>query len=73
MAIITLKKQGKGKSYLISTNMKMINFTSDMMVAIGVLVANIMVGSKTLNLTFLIVDAKPTYFVLLGRDWIQSN
>ena len=52
MPIITLKKLGRSKSNLIFTKMKMNNFIGEVMVAIEVLVTNIMVGSKTLNLAF---------------------
>ena len=45
MPIITLKKLGRNKSDLISTNMKINNFTREIMVAIEVLVANIMIHS----------------------------
>ena len=66
--IVTLKKLGKGKLDLISTNMKMSNFIGDVMTTIGILVANITVGSKTLSSTFFIIYAKHSYFVLLGKD-----
>ena len=72
MPIITLKKLGKNKLDLISTNMKMTNFIDDVIVNIEVFMANIIVGPKTLSLTFFVVDAKLTYSMLLGRDWIHS-
>ena len=67
MHVITLKKLGKNKSNLISTNMKMTNFTSDVMATMGVLVTNITMGSKTLNFAFFMVDARLSYSVLLGK------
>ena len=73
MPIVTLKKLGKGKSNLISTNMKMTNFIGDMMIVIRVFMVNITVGPKTFNLAFFVVDTEPTYYVLLGRDWIHSS
>ena len=73
MLVITLKKLGKNKSNLISTNMKITNFTGDVLTAIGVLVTDITVRSKTLSFTFFVVDAKPSYSILLDRDWIHSN
>ena len=66
-------KLGKGKSNLISTNMKLTNFTSYMTITIGVLVADITVGPKTLNSTFFVVNAKPTYSMLLERDCIHFS
>ena len=71
--IITLKKLGKSKSDLTSTNMKISNFLEKVIDVIRVLVVNIIVGFKTLNSAFFVVDAKPTYFVLLGRDWVHSS
>ena len=53
MSIVTLKKLGKGKLNLIFTNMKVTNFTSDVMATIKVFVANITIGPKTLSLAFL--------------------
>ena len=66
--IVTLKKLGKNRSNLISTNMKITNFTSDVMTTIRVLVSDIIVGPKTLSFAFFIIDAKPSYFELLSRD-----
>ena len=68
MPIVTLKKLGKNKTDLITTNMGMTNFTSKVMVVIRVLVVDITVGPNTLSSTFFVVEAKPTYFVLLKRD-----
>ena len=73
MPIVTLKKLSKGKSNLISINMKKTNFTGDVIVAIGVLVADIIVRCKTLSLAFFVVDVKPTYSMLLRRDWIHFS
>ena len=71
--IITLKKLCRSKSELISTSMKMINFIGEVKNTIGVLVADIIVGSKTLTSTFFVMDTKPTYSVLLRRDYIHSS
>ena len=53
--------------------MKMTNFIGEVIDAIEVRVTNIMVGSKTFSLAFFMMDVKPSYFALLGRDWIHSN
>ena len=68
MPIFTLKKLGKNGLNLISINMKMINFIGDMTTAIRVLVANITMGPQTLSSAFFIIDSKPSYSRLLGRD-----
>ena len=52
MAIVNLKKLGKSKSDLISSNMKVTNFIVNVMVSIGVLVTDITVALKTLSSTF---------------------
>jgi hypothetical protein len=31
------------------------------------------IGSKSLPTTFFIIDAKGSYSILLGRDWIHAN
>ena len=68
MPIITLKKLGKSKVDLISINMKMTNFIKETTDAIRAIVANITVGSKNFSSTFFVIDARPTYSILLGRD-----
>ncbi|KHN34546.1 hypothetical protein glysoja_045108, partial [Glycine soja] len=73
MSLTTLKKLGKRQRELITTNMKMTNFTRGATPALGVLVVDIMVGPKTMYSTFFIVDANPTYYVLLERDWIHFS
>ena len=65
MLTSTLKKLGKTKINLITTNMKITNFIRKVMATIGVLVVDIMVGSKTSNSTFFVVNAKPMYSILL--------
>ena len=73
MLIVTLKKLGKRKLDLISINMKITNFASDMITTIKVLVVNITVGLKSLSLAFFVVYAKSIYFVLLERDQIHFS
>ena len=57
----TLKKIGKGMENLTTTNMKMINFTAGDTHALGVLVIDITVGTKTKKTILFVVDAKPMY------------
>jgi len=38
-----------------------------------VLWLDLIIGSKTLNITFLMVKAKKGYNALLGKDWIYTN
>ena len=67
ISILTLKKLGKNKSNLISTNMKMTNFIGDKMTVIGILVVDIIIRLKTFSFTFFVTDAKPFYFILLDK------
>ena len=71
MLVITLKKLGKNKSNLISTNMKMKNFTGDVMATIRVLAVDITMRPKAFNFIIFVVDAKLSYSILLSRDWIH--
>lgn len=48
--------------------MKMANFTRGVIIALGVLVAEITVGPKTMYSVFFIMDAKPAYSVFLRRN-----
>lgn len=68
MPLTTLKKLGKRQGDLIPTNMKMANFTRGVIIALGVLVAEITVGPKTMYSVFFIMDAKPAYSVFLRRN-----
>lgn len=73
MPVATMKKLGRKKEELVPTNMKMTNFTGEATATLGVLVADVTVGTKTQSSVFFVVEAKPTYAMLLGRDWIHSS
>lgn len=73
MPITTMKKLGRKKEELVPTNMKMTNFTGEATMALGVLVADVMVGTKTLSSDFFVIKAKPIYTMLLGRNWIHLS
>lgn len=68
MPITTMKKLGRKKEELVPTNMKMTNFAGETTMALGVLVADVMVGTKTLSSDFFVVEEKPIYTMLLGRN-----
>lgn len=73
MPLTMFRKIGKRQEGLIATNMKIESFTGGATAALGVLVAKITIGPKIMYLAFFIVDAKPTYSDLLGRDWIHAS
>ena len=50
MCVITLKKLGKNKFDLISTNMKMTNFTGDITIAMWVLAVDLTIGVQNTQL-----------------------
>lgn len=64
---------GKSKKDLIKTNMQMMTFTSNPTTAMGVLISEITIGPITNTAMFFVVNAKSSYSVLLGRDWLHSN
>ena len=70
MPVGILKKLGKSQKDLKETNMKMTNFIRESIDALGFYIAELTVGTKTSTTVFFVVDAKPGYSLLLGRDWI---
>ena len=69
----TLRKLGKTQKDLKETNMKTTNFTGESTEALGFCIAELKMGAKTSSTMFFVVNAKPGYYLLLGRDWIYSN
>ena len=63
-----LRKLGKTQKDLKETNMKMTNFTVESTDALGFYIAELIVGTKTSNTVFFVVDAKLGYYMLLRRD-----
>jgi hypothetical protein len=53
--------------------MQMTNFTGKAILALGVLLVDQMAGMNTSTTAFFVVEAKPFYSLLLGRDWIHAN
>jgi len=56
-----------------TTNMRLTDFSGNISVTKGVICVELIVGSKSLPTTFFVVDAKSTYSLLLGRDWIHVS
>lgn len=57
---------------LIPTNKNMASFMGVASNALGVLVVDIVVETKEIRSTFFIIDEKPSYSVILGRNWIHT-
>ena len=53
--------------------MTMSNFTRGGTLALGFLIVELTVGTRTTNTVFFVVDAKLGYTILLGREWIHAN
>ena len=53
--------------------MRTTNFIGESTKALGFYTAELTVGSNTSSIVFFVVEAKPGYSLLLGRDWIHSN
>jgi hypothetical protein len=51
----------------------MTNFTRKVTLAIGVLLVDLTIGTKTSPTAFFVVDVNPSYSLLLGLDWIHAK
>jgi hypothetical protein len=60
------KKLGQVESDIKRTNLSLSCFVSDLTQAKGIICKELMVGSKTVPMTFFVVDVKGRYNVLLG-------
>ena len=69
----TVRKLRKSHKNMKEINMSMSNFTRGSTPALGFLIAELTVGSRTTNIVFFVVDAKPGYAILLGKEWIHTN
>ena len=68
-----VKKLGDSHKDLKETNMTMSNFIGGSTLTLGFLIAKLIMGSRTTNTVFFVVHTKPSYIVLLGREWIHAN
>jgi hypothetical protein len=73
MSYTTFRKLGKKLEDLCSTDMRLTNFSGKASMTKGAICVELTIGSKSLPTTFFIIDAKGTYSILLGRDWIHAN
>jgi hypothetical protein len=73
MPYSVLHRLGRSVEDLIKTNVVWSDFNGQASEAQGILNVDLTVGSKTVPTSFLIVNSKSTYTVLLGRDWIHAN
>jgi hypothetical protein len=67
------KKLGHIEGDLKRIKLSLSGFAGDPTEAKGIICKELMVGSKTVPMTFFVVDVKGCYNVLLGWDWIHAN
>jgi hypothetical protein len=73
LPLLLFKKLGHVKGDLNRTNLSLSSFASDPTEAKGIICKEVTVGSKTMPMTFFMVDVKGRYNMLLRRDWIHTN
>jgi predicted aspartyl protease len=73
MPYTTFRKLGKGLEDLLEIDMMLKDFGGNASKTRGVVNIELMIGIKTLPTTFIIIDGKGTYSLLLGHDWIHAN
>jgi len=73
MPYSTFRKLGKRTEDLCPTDMRFTDLSDNISVTRGAICVELIVGSKSLPTTFFVIDAKGTYSLLLGRDWIHAN
>jgi hypothetical protein len=73
MPYTTFRKLGKKLEDLSSTDMKLTDFSGKASMTKGAICVELTIGSKSLPTTFFVFDAKGSYSILLGRDWIHAN
>jgi hypothetical protein len=73
MPYSVLRCLGRSAGDLIKTNVTLSDFNGQTSEAQGILSVDLTVGNKTVPTSFIIINSKSTYNVLLGRDWIHAN
>jgi hypothetical protein len=73
MPYSVFKKLEREDDKLMKTNLMLNDVGGNPMEARGVISMELTVGSKSLAITFFIVEVQGKYSVILGRDWIHAN
>jgi hypothetical protein len=73
LSLSLFKKLGHIEGELKCTNLSLSGFAGDPTKVKGIICKELTVGSKTMPMTFVVVDVKGCYNVLLGLDWIHAN
>jgi hypothetical protein len=67
-----LKKIGKSDTDVRSNNVVLSDYGGKTKSTMGVIMVNITVGSITRPTLFMVIDAKPSYNLLVGREWLHG-
>jgi hypothetical protein len=73
MSYTTFRKLGTGPGDLTPTSIVLNDFAGNPSDTKGCVHVDLMFGSKTLLMTFFVIEGKGAYSLLLGRDWIHAN
>jgi len=73
MPYTTFRKLSKGPEDFLKTDMMLRDFGGNVSHTRGAIHCELTIGTKTLLMTFFVIDGKGTYSLLLGRDWIHAN
>jgi hypothetical protein len=73
MPYTTFRKLGMGLGDLMPTSIVLNDFDGNPSDTKGCVHVDLMIGSKTLLMTFFVIEGKRAYNLLLGRDWIHAN
>jgi len=73
MPYTTFHKLGKGLGDLLEIDMMLKDFGGNASKTRGAVNVELMIGNKTMSTTFFVINAKGSYSLLLGGDWIHAN
>jgi hypothetical protein len=73
MPYTTFRKLGMGHGDLTLTSIVLNDFAGNPSDTKGCVHVDLMIGSKTLLMTFFVIEGKGAYSLLLGRVWIHAN
>jgi hypothetical protein len=73
MPYTTFRKLGMGPEDLTPTSIILNDFAGNPSDTKGCMHVDLMIGSKTLLMTFFVIEGKGAYNLLLGRNWIHAN
>ena len=73
MPYVMYWKLGKGDQDLTKTDMMLKDFEGNVSPAKGAVCVELTIGSKTLPMTFFVINGKGAYNLLFGRNWIHVN